>query len=84
MNSRIRSRWRSERAAWRSGLKTTYYLRTTGASNIEKATITVKKDVRISGEDESAASAAGEFSAEEKLACSLEARRLGVECEACQ
>ena len=34
------------RAAWHSGLKTTYYLRSLGASNIEKATISVKKEVR--------------------------------------
>jgi ribonucleoside-diphosphate reductase alpha chain len=34
------------RHAWRSGLKTTYYLRTLGASNIEKATVSVKKEVR--------------------------------------
>ena len=34
------------RYAWHAGLKTTYYLRTLGASNIEKATINVKKDVR--------------------------------------
>ena len=34
------------RHAWHAGLKTTYYLRTLGASNIEKATINVKKDVR--------------------------------------
>ncbi|MGF1482875.1 MAG: ribonucleoside-diphosphate reductase subunit alpha [Opitutales bacterium] len=34
------------RAAWRKGLKTTYYLRTLGASNIEKATVSVKKEVR--------------------------------------
>jgi ribonucleoside-diphosphate reductase alpha chain len=27
------------RAAWRAGLKTTYYLRTLGASAIEKATV---------------------------------------------
>ena len=27
------------RAAWKKGLKTTYYLRTLGASNIEKATV---------------------------------------------
>ena len=31
------------RAAWRQGLKTTYYLRTLGASNIEKATVTLKQ-----------------------------------------
>lgn len=34
------------RAAWRKGLKTTYYLRTLQASNIEKATTQVKKEVR--------------------------------------
>ncbi len=34
------------RLAWHVGLKTTYYLRTLGASNIEKATVKVKKDVR--------------------------------------
>ncbi len=34
------------RHAWRAGLKTTYYLRTLGASNIEKATVAVKKEVR--------------------------------------
>jgi ribonucleoside-diphosphate reductase alpha chain len=45
------------RRAWRAGLKTTYYLRTLGASTIEKATV---------------------------AACSIEAMRNGVECEACQ
>ena len=34
------------RAAWSHGLKTTYYLRTLGASNIEKATIGAKKELR--------------------------------------
>ena len=34
------------RHAWHAGLKTTYYLRTLGASSIEKATSTVKKEVR--------------------------------------
>jgi ribonucleoside-diphosphate reductase alpha chain len=70
------------RAAWRSGLKTTYYLRTTGASNIEKATVNVKKKVRIV-EDEPLATAE-EFTEEEKQTCSLQARLLGIECEACQ
>ncbi|HEX2749177.1 MAG TPA: ribonucleoside-diphosphate reductase subunit alpha [Verrucomicrobiales bacterium] len=70
------------RAAWRSGLKTTYYLRTTGASNIEKATVNVKKKVRIVGDEPQASTE--EYTEEEKQACSLEARRLGIECEACQ
>jgi len=69
------------RAAWRSGLKTTYYLRTTGASNIEKATINVSKNVRIAAD---ADPQRREYTAEEKESCSIEARRLGIECEACQ
>jgi ribonucleoside-diphosphate reductase alpha chain len=43
------------RRAWHAELKTTYYLRTLGASAIENATV-----------------------------CSIEARRRGEECEACQ
>uniref|UniRef100_UPI00404AB168 ribonucleoside-diphosphate reductase subunit alpha n=1 Tax=Cephaloticoccus sp. TaxID=1985742 RepID=UPI00404AB168 len=34
------------RHAWHTGLKTTYYLRSLGASNIEKATVGVKKEMR--------------------------------------
>ncbi len=70
------------RAAWRQGLKTTYYLRTLGASNIEKATVAVKKNA--------AAPAAAptpekrSYSESEKLACSIEAMRNGEACEACQ
>ena len=62
------------RAAWKAGLKTTYYLRTLSASNVEKATISVKKDVRITTEAPEP----------EIKACSLEARARGEECEACQ
>jgi ribonucleoside-diphosphate reductase alpha chain len=69
------------RAAWRAGLKTTYYLRTTGASNIEKATVKVTKTMRIGAE---APAVADDFTEEQKQTCSLEARRLGIECEACQ
>lgn len=71
------------RAAWRQGLKTTYYLRTLGASNIEKATVAVAKDKRgLVGA--AVPSPKREYTEEEKLACSLEARRNGEECEACQ
>ena len=66
------------RRAWHVGLKTTYYLRTLQASNIEKSTISVKKE--ISG----IAGGKREYSAEEQLACSVEAMRNGAECEACQ
>jgi ribonucleoside-diphosphate reductase alpha chain len=68
------------RAAWKQGLKTTYYLRTLGASNIEKATIKSKKEIRgVVAQDEGK-----EFTEEEKQACSIEAMRNGEECEACQ
>jgi ribonucleoside-diphosphate reductase alpha chain len=60
------------RHAWRSGLKTTYYLRTLGASTIEKATVQA-----------SAAAPLPAVSAEEP-ACSIEAAARGEECEACQ
>jgi len=66
------------RRAWHVGLKTTYYLRTLQASNIEKATVSLKKEITgvVSGHKE--------YTAEEKAACSIEAMRNGVECEACQ
>ena len=54
--------------AWKSCLKTTYYLRNTSASTVEKSTVSSKK----------------EYSAEEVVACSIEAMRNGEECEACQ
>ncbi len=65
------------RHAWHTGLKTTYYLRTLGASNIEKATVAVKKEMR--GETGKKV-----FTEAEKKACSIEAMRNGEECEACQ
>ncbi len=43
------------RAAWRKGLKTTYYLRTLGASNIEKATVSMRKETRGFVSEETAA-----------------------------
>jgi ribonucleoside-diphosphate reductase alpha chain len=85
------------RQAWHVGLKTTYYLRSLGASNIEKATVGVKKEMRgavnegSSGGQNSgdaggshAAAPKKEYSAEEKNACSIEAMRNGGTCEACQ
>ncbi|ADE54497.1 ribonucleoside-diphosphate reductase subunit alpha [Coraliomargarita akajimensis] len=70
------------RDAWRKGLKTTYYLRTLGASNIEKATVSVKKEVR--GRAGDATPAKKEYTDAEVKACSLEAMMNGGECEACQ
>jgi ribonucleoside-diphosphate reductase alpha chain len=100
------------RHAWHAGLKTTYYLRSLGASNIEKATVGVKKEMRgavnegssggqnsgDAGGSHAAIPAAEDvatsvaipaetrktYTAEQKLACSIEAMRNGESCEACQ
>ncbi len=74
------------REAWHKGLKTTYYLRTLGASNIEKATTSVKKEVRgRAGQSTAAAEEPKkEFTDAQKQACSLDAMINGGECEACQ
>lgn len=75
------------RHAWHTGLKTTYYLRTLGASNIEKATVAVKKEVRGAAAEKTPAAEAPAkktYTAEEKRVCSIEAMRNGGECEACQ
>ncbi len=67
------------RAAWEQGLKTTYYLRTLGASNIEKATVAMKQS-----QTTPAKANRPEYTTEEQKACSLEARMQGEECESCQ
>ena len=73
------------RDAWHKGLKTTYYLRTLGASNIEKATVAVKKEMRGRVSDSAAsADSKKEYTEAEKQACSLDAMLNGGECEACQ
>lgn len=64
------------RAAWRSGLKTTYYLRTTAATNIEKATVSIKQEVKEVVK--------GQYTEEEKKTCSLDAMEDGEDCEVCQ
>ena len=69
------------RDAWRKGLKTTYYLRTLGASNIEKATVSMKK---VDNAQPTTDSPAKEYTQEEKNACSIQAMLNGEECEACQ
>jgi ribonucleoside-diphosphate reductase alpha chain len=70
------------RHAWHHGLKTTYYLRTLGASNIEKATVSQRKELRgRAGQTEAPKK---QYSEEEVKACSLDAMMNGGECEACQ
>jgi len=77
---------RTVRRAWDKGLKTTYYLRTLQASNIEKSTIDVKKEQRRVMATQTAATAAEtkQFTEAEKNACSLDAMLNGGTCEACQ
>jgi ribonucleoside-diphosphate reductase alpha chain len=74
------------RRAWDKGLKTTYYLRTLQASNIEKSTIDVKKEQRGVMATQTAATAAEakQYTAAEKNTCSIDAMLNGGTCEACQ
>lgn len=79
------------REAFHHGLKTTYYLRTLGASSIEKATVGVKKAMRgILGKQDGNAATEAEasltnlYTEAQKQACSLEAMLNGGTCEACQ
>ncbi|HNX03962.1 MAG TPA: ribonucleoside-diphosphate reductase subunit alpha [Opitutales bacterium] len=77
------------RSAWHMGLKTTYYLRTLGASNIEKATVSIKKAaapkaIAMAPGMEDTAAEKKAYSAAEKLVCSIKAMKDGGECEACQ
>ncbi|CAN5634905.1 ribonucleoside-diphosphate reductase subunit alpha [soil metagenome] len=67
------------RRAWQVGLKTTYYLRTLQASNIEGSTFSKAKVLTgvVAGETP-------KFTEEQKQVCSIEAMRNGGECEACQ
>ncbi len=69
------------RHAWHTGLKTTYYLRSLGASSIEGPSGLGKKEIRGAMGNEPAKP---EYTAAEKAACSLEAQRNGEICEACQ
>lgn len=59
--------------AWRSGLKTTYYLRSKGASRMEKVTVDAKENESSNSDLTSV-----------PTACSIEAARNGVACESCQ
>jgi ribonucleoside-diphosphate reductase alpha chain len=72
------------RNAWKKGLKTTYYLRTRSASNIEQATSDIQQEKRGIVGQTPAAPGKREYTAEEKKACSIDAMRNGEECEACQ
>lgn len=64
------------RAAWRKGLKTTYYLKTLAASDVEQADVQVQKQMSGAVADSVAETAA--FFAEQKRKAES-----GEECEAC-
>lgn len=72
--------------AWSSGLKTTYYLRSLQASDIEKSTLKTKKELH--GHIAAAASAntieEAAPAAPEIKACALDAMLNGEVCESCQ
>jgi ribonucleoside-diphosphate reductase alpha chain len=77
------------RGAWRKGLKTTYYLRTLSASNIEASSVIKEKELRgvVSGGGQSAAAAGNAPADPLEYAAWLAAQRdkaiNGKECEAC-
>jgi ribonucleoside-diphosphate reductase alpha chain len=64
-------------------LKTTYYLRTLGASNIEKATVSMSQ-AKPMGDVAGEPSVKKEYTDAEAKACSIQAMMDGEECEACQ
>ncbi len=66
--------------AWRMGLKTTYYLRTLGASQVEKATIS-DSSVNTQARDFSKPAAPTQTEADKATMCSI---LNGPDCEACQ
>ncbi|HTT94394.1 MAG TPA: ribonucleoside-diphosphate reductase subunit alpha [Solirubrobacterales bacterium] len=88
------------RRAWRVGLKTTYYLRTMGASGIEKATVSApvaaaeptpqaSADTTVAPPPVLPSEPPSDLTAaaptpEEVQACSIEAMRNGGVCEACE
>ncbi len=82
---------RMYREAWSRGLKTTYYLRTVSANNIEKATVSVSKEARhvttlannaaLANIAAQAAAMETETTAE---ACRRRADETGEDCESCQ
>jgi ribonucleoside-diphosphate reductase alpha chain len=75
--------------AWERGLKTTYYLRSQAATQIEKSTTDVnRRGLQPRWMKNKSASAdvevKREYTAEEKNSCSIEAMKNGGICEACQ
>jgi len=74
------------RAAWRQGLKTTYYLRSKSASNVEQADSVVKKELRgVIGQTPTPPSAAEVKEFADRFAAARRKSETGEgECEVCQ
>jgi len=73
------------RLAWLRGLKTTYYLRTVGATHAEKSTTTRTGQLNAVSADGGAAAAAAALAEAEGKVCMLKPGDAGfAECEACQ
>jgi len=66
--------------AWVRGLKTTYYLRTMGATHVEKSTVSDNKLNAVDQQPYTAAAAPGSAPEDAGAACSV----LDPDCEACQ
>jgi ribonucleoside-diphosphate reductase alpha chain len=66
--------------AWKSGLKTTYYLRSKSASKIEKSTVSASAEPQPMSMEQRLAF----FPRLEQSACSINAARNGEICESCQ
>ncbi|MEM4166645.1 MAG: ribonucleoside-diphosphate reductase subunit alpha [Candidatus Bilamarchaeaceae archaeon] len=66
--------------AWLVGLKTTYYLRTLGASTIEKSTVSKKYNFDTQENLDNGY----DYDNNKVIACSINAMLNGTECEACQ
>jgi ribonucleoside-diphosphate reductase alpha chain len=66
----LKTLWDTYLHAWKAGLKTTYYLRTTAASKVEKSAVEQTGSTT--------------YTSEEKVVCSIKAQQTGEICEACQ
>jgi ribonucleoside-diphosphate reductase alpha chain len=69
--------------AWKMGLKSTYYLRTMAASNVEKSTLEITNRTTVTNVDNSNAVTTSENLTQ---VCSIDGHVMidGQECEACQ
>ena len=74
--------------AWRMGLKTTYYLRSLAATQIEKSSTDINRrglqPKWMKNKSASADVQVNRPSSDAAAACSIEAMQNGTECEACQ